>query len=50
MNWPGLLLLAGTITVAWAADVDSSALLARVQSKVVDNERRVPRYICQPRN
>ena len=47
MNWPGLLLLAGTITVAWAADVDSSALLARVQPKIVDNERRVPRYICR---
>jgi hypothetical protein len=47
MNRLGLLLLAGATTVGWAADVNSSALLARVQSKVVDNERRVPRYICR---
>ena len=47
MNWRCLTLLAASAGIAYAADVDSSALLARVHSKVLDNERRVPRYICR---
>jgi len=41
------LLLAGSIAIVWAGDVDSAALLARVQSKVRDNARRIPRYVCR---
>jgi len=47
MNWRCLILLAVSAGMAWAADIDSNALLARVHSKVLDNERRVPRYICR---
>lgn len=47
MNWRCTTLLTVSAGIAWAADVDSSALLARVHSKVLDNERRVPRYICR---
>jgi len=47
MNWRCLILLAASAGMSCAADVDSSALLARVHSKVLDNERRVPRYICR---
>jgi len=46
MNWRISLLLAGSMSAVWATDVDSVALLARVQSKVRDNARRIPRYVC----
>ena len=42
-----LFLVAGTVAMGCAADIDSAALLARVQTKVLDNERRVPRYVCR---
>lgn len=47
MNWRCLVLLAGSAAFAWAADVDSSALLARVQSKVRDEATRIPRFMCR---
>jgi hypothetical protein len=42
-----LLLLTVTLAAAWGADIDSSALLSRVQSRVRDNARRTPRYVCR---
>jgi hypothetical protein len=47
MNWWTSLLLAGSIAAGWAGDIDSASLLTRVQSKVRDNARRIPRYVCQ---
>jgi hypothetical protein len=47
MNWWRPLLLAGSIMTVWAGEIDSVLLLARVQSKVRDNARRIPRYVCR---
>ena len=47
MNWRVPILVAGTVAAAWAADLDSVALLSRVRSKVLDNAKRIPRYICR---
>ena len=49
MNWWRPLLLAGSISSALAGDIDSASLLSRVQSKVRDNARRIPRYVCRQR-
>jgi hypothetical protein len=49
MNWRIPVALGGTIAVLWAGDIDSPALLARVQSKVRDNAKNVPRYLCWQR-
>ena len=49
MNWWRPLLLAGSIAIVWAGDTDSASLLARVQSKVRDNARKIPRYVCRQR-
>jgi hypothetical protein len=47
MKWWRPLLLAGSIMTVLAGDIDSVSLLARVQSKVRDNARRIPRYVCR---
>ena len=47
MNWTSLFLRGGTLGFSWAADIDSSALLARVQSKVRDEATRIPRFVCR---
>jgi len=47
MNWWTSLLLAGSIATIWAGEIDSASLLARVQAKVRDNARRIPRYVCR---
>lgn len=39
--------MAGTIAAVWASDIDSASLLSRVQSKVRDNAKRIPRYVCR---
>lgn len=35
------------MAAVWAADIDSAALLSRAQSKIRDNARRIPRYVCR---
>lgn len=47
MNRWTAFLLAGTITWVSAADIDSTSLLARVRSKVLDSARTIPRYVCR---
>lgn len=47
MNRWTTFLLAGTVTCASAADIDSTSLLARVRSKVLDSARTIPRYVCR---
>jgi hypothetical protein len=47
MAWRTLLVLGGTIAIARAADVDSAALLARVQAGIRENAKTIPRYVCR---
>lgn len=48
MNRWSTLLLAAVAAAAWAgADGDSTSLLARVQAKVRDSARKIPRYVCR---
>ncbi len=45
-SWGSLLLVVSAVTAS-AAEIDSAALLSRVQSKVRENARSMPRYICR---
>ena len=47
MKLRALLLMAAGAAGALAADIDSAALLARVQSKVNENAQSMPRYFCR---
>jgi len=47
MKARALLLLMASAAAGFAADIDSQALLARVQSKVRENAQNMPRYFCR---
>jgi len=47
MNWRRQLLLAGAVTTAWCADIDSAAVLSRVRDKVITDAKKIPRYVCR---
>ena len=40
-------LVVAMVTAIYAADIDSTSLLARVRSKVLANAKTIPRYVCR---
>ena len=47
MNWRAWLGLIAFVRVAACADIDPVVLLAHVRAKVVDDAKRIPRYVCR---
>ena len=47
MGWRSSLALIGCLQIAWCADIDATALLARARAKVVDEAARIPQYVCR---
>ncbi len=47
MRWRGWLWLIGWVRLASCADLDPEILLSRVRAKIVDDAKRIPRYVCR---